>query len=183
MTVILRWRCVIGDWLKSLFGGSNSVLNNDISQFGADAGFAQQQGQADTGAASKYFTDILSGDPTKQAQALAPEIATSQQQGAQAKNNIAQFGNRSGGSNAAAQGIDAAGRGNIINLIGGLQGKAASGAGSLGTAEQGLSLEATNQQEQAAQQRMQNWLKSILGQAVGTTAGSLTGAGLGAVGL
>lgn len=154
-------RCVIGDFLASLFGGQNKVLNNDISQFGADAGFAQQQGQGDVTAASKFYQDILSGDPTKIGQSLAPEISTSQQQGQQAKNNLAQFGNRSGGTNAAAQGIDAAGRGNIINLIGGLQGKAASGAGSLGTAEQGLSLEATNQQEQAAQQRFQNWLNSI----------------------
>ena len=173
----------MGDFLNSLFGGQNKVLNQDINQFGTDAGFAQNLGQTDAGAASTFYTDILSGDPSKIATALAPEISTSQQEGQQAKNNIAQFGNRSGGSNAAAQGIDAAGRGNIINLEGGLQKTAAAGASSLGPAEQGLSLEATQQQEQSAQQRMQNWLKSILGQAVGTTAGSLTGAGLGAVGL
>lgn len=154
-------RCVIGDFLASLFGGQNKVLNQDINTFGADAGFAQQQGQGDVTAASTFYRDILSGDPTEQAKALAPEIATSQQQGQQAKNNIAQFGTRSGGSTAAANSIDATGRGDIIKLLGGLQTKAASGAASLGEGEQGLSLEATGQQAQSAQQRFQNWLNSI----------------------
>ena len=64
---------------------------------------------------------ILSGDPSKIGQALAPEISSGQGQVEQQQLQNANFGNRSGGTNASTQAAEGKERGNIINLIGGLQ--------------------------------------------------------------
>ena len=153
-------------WFDSIFTGQNDTLNKNINQFGQDAGVAQKQGQGDTNAASSFYQNILSGDPTLEAKAIAPETAAAQQGAQQQKNALAQFGNRSGGTAAAASGIDAQTRSQLTQLLGGLKTGAASGAAGLGTAEQGLSLQDKAQQDQASQQRLQNWMNSILGQGV-----------------
>lgn len=166
-------------FLSSLFGGSNSTLNNNIGSLGSLAGFASGQGTGDISSASNFWKSILSGDPSQIGKSLAPEISASQQQGQQQKNAIAQFGNRSGGNNSAAQSIDAQGRGNIINLIGGLQSSAAGNLASTGSGLLNTSLNATSLQNQTSQQQMQNWLNSILGQGISSGIGSLEGFGLG----
>lgn len=169
----------MGDFFSSLFGGQNKTLNSDISQFGNIAGFATNQGQGDITSASKFWQSILSGDSSKIGQALAPEIAANQQQGQQEKNQLAQFGTRSGGVASAGAGIDAAGRGNMINLIGGLQSGAASNLGSMGQGLLSTGLQGYGAQADASQTRMQNWLNSILGQGVSSAIGSAEGFGLG----
>lgn len=68
-----------------------------------------------------FENDILSGDPAKIAQVLAPEIKAGQQQVQQAAEQGAFFGNRGGGTNAGTQAAQSEARGNIINLIGDLQ--------------------------------------------------------------
>ncbi|HWF62946.1 MAG TPA: hypothetical protein VN666_21920 [Nitrospira sp.] len=68
-----------------------------------------------------FDSDILSGDPTKIAQALAPEIKAGQQQVNEQALTNAQFGNRGGGTNSSTQNAQTNERGNIISLIGGLQ--------------------------------------------------------------
>ena len=173
----------VGDFLSSLFGGQNKTLNTDINQFGQDAGVAGGIGNADATAASKFYTDILSGDPTKQAQAIAPQTAAAQEGAQQQKNQAAQFAPRSGGMAAAMSGLDENTRSQLIKLLGGLQTTAASGAAGLGTAEQGLSQQATAEQAVAAQQRMQNWLNSILGKGITTAAQAAESPGLGAAGM
>lgn len=169
----------MGAFLSSIFGGQNKTLGKDMNQFGQDAGVTGQIGNGDATAASTFYQNILSGDPTKQAQAIAPQTAAAQQQAQQQKNQAAQFAPRSGGIAAAMSGLDENTRSQLIKLLGGLQTTAASGAAGLGTAEQGLSQQATAQQAAAAQQRMQNWLNSILGKGISSAAGAAEGAALG----
>jgi hypothetical protein len=101
------------------------------------SGFETGIGKEGTTAAMNYDLGILSGDPTKQAQTLAPEISAQQQQIQQAAKTGAEFGTRSGGTTASTASAEGAGRGNIINLLGSEQSGAASGAGSLGTSNLG----------------------------------------------
>ena len=153
-------------WLTEIFTGNNKTLGKDINQFGQDAGVTGNIGNTDATAASKFYTDILSGDPTKEASALAPETKAAQDQAQQAKNNAAQFAPRSGGIAATMAGLDEATRAKLISLLGGLKTSAASGAAGLGTAEQGLSQQATGQQAQLSQEQMQNFINSILGNGI-----------------
>lgn len=123
--------------LFDLFSGDPAkAQENQLQQLGD---YESGIGKAGTTAAMNYYLGILSGDPTKTAETLSPEISTSQQHGQQAKNALAEFSPRSGGTAAAASNIDASGRGNIINLLGGLQQGAASNAGSLGTSNLNMS--------------------------------------------
>lgn len=71
---------------------------------------------------------ILSGDPTRIAQAEAPEITAQRQQIEQQNLSNANFGTRSGGTAASTQAADAAGRANIIDLTGNLIGNTAGAA-------------------------------------------------------
>lgn len=53
--------------------------------------------------AADYFKALMSGDQAKMSQVLAPQISVIKGQNQQRVNTLAQFGNRSGGTNAAAQ--------------------------------------------------------------------------------
>jgi hypothetical protein len=88
--------------------------------------------------AATFYEDILSGDQGKIAQALAPEISAGQGQVEQAALQGANFGTRSGGTAAASRAAEDQNRANIINLVGGLQNSAASGAASLGTDQESM---------------------------------------------
>lgn len=88
--------------------------------------------------AATYYEDILSGDPTKIAQSLAPEISAGQNQVEQQALTGSEFGTRSGGTAAANNAAEGQERGNIINLVGGLQQGAASAAGNLGTEQENM---------------------------------------------
>jgi hypothetical protein len=150
-------------FFSSLFGGSNSTLNQNIPAFQQEAGFATGVGNSDVTAASKWYNDILSGDPTKMAEAVAPETSAIQGEAQQAKNQTAQFVPRSGGTASAMAGLDANTRSQIIKLLGGLQSTSAGALGSLGTTEQGVALSNRKAGDDASQQQMENWQNSILG--------------------
>jgi hypothetical protein len=167
----------VSSFLSSLFGGSNSTLSGDINQTGSLAGYGSNLGQQNTNAGSGFFSSLLSGNSAQIAQTLAPEISQMQQGGQQQKNAIAQFGNRSGGSNSAAQGIDSGNRANLTNLIGGLQSGAASSLLSSGQNLLNTSLGALGQQADMSEIQQQNWANSIFGQ--GLTGGLLGGEGIG----
>lgn len=171
------------NFFSSLFGGKNETLNKNINQFGQDAGVAGNLGTGDATAASKFYQDVLSGDPTQNAEAIAPETAAAQKAAQQQKNQMAEFAPRSGGTAAASAGLDASTHADLVKLLGGLKTSAASGAASLGTAEQGLSLSDKQAQDQASQERMQNWLNSILGKGTADLAATALNAGEGALGL
>jgi hypothetical protein len=171
----------MGFW-SAILGGSNPTLNNDISQLGQLSGFSQGIGQGDTTAASNYYRNILSGDPALEAKSLAPQISAQQGQEQQARNSLAQFGNRSGGTGAAQQAIGAQGRGNIINALGGLQQGAAGGLANIGQSNLGLAASDTQAQAGESQQRLQNYMNSILGKGISSGVGALESYGLGGLG-
>jgi hypothetical protein len=149
-----------------LFTGSNPTLDANIGKFGSEGDFATTQGEGDTSAASKFYADILNGDQTKEAQALAPEIGAIKGQAQQQKKSIAENGTRSGGTAAEAASIDDKVTGDITGLIGGLKTGAASGAASLGTAEQGIGIQSQEEQDQAAQEKQKEQADSIFGRAI-----------------
>jgi hypothetical protein len=149
-----------------LFTGSNPTLDANIGKFGSEGDFATTQGEGDTSAASKFYTDILNGDQTKEAQALAPEIGAIKGQAQQQKKSIAENGTRSGGTAAQAASIDDKVTGDITGLIGGLKTGAASGAAGLGTAEQGIGIQSQEEQDQAAQEKQKEQADSIFGRAI-----------------
>lgn len=88
--------------------------------------------------AATYYENLLSGDPAKIAQSLAPEISAGQGQVEQQALQGANFGARSGGTAAATRAAADANRGNVINLVGGLQERAANEAGALGTNQENM---------------------------------------------
>ena len=143
----------MGFW-GGLFGGSNSVLNQDIPQAGAISDFSTGVGEGDVTAASGFERNILNGGEAE-SEALAPEISAARTRAAQQKKTAA--------SNAAAdEGVS----GDILNLEGGLKSGAASTLAGIGTSEQGIGLNANQVQEQEAQQRQQNQENSIFGKAI-----------------
>lgn len=90
------------------------------------SGFENNLGEKSVGQGLGWESDILSGDQAKIAQAIAPEIRAGQDMVQQQAEQNARFGNRGGGTNASTQNAQSNERGNIISLIGDLQGKAAS---------------------------------------------------------
>jgi len=154
-----------------MFGIGEGVTGQEQSQYNnltAGSAFATSQGEGDLTASSDFMRGLLSGDPTKVAQALAPQISAIRGRNEQAKDTTAQFGNRSGGSTATVAGIDTAGRSDITNLTGSATNAAASSLASTGTALTGLGLEGdqagfgeakTMQEQQAA--KWNDILKSI----------------------
>lgn len=132
-------------------------------QFG---GLSTQQigaGESAETAAETYFNNLLT-DPTK---ALAPEISAGQNQVEQQLLQTANFGNRSGGTNAIAQNAQGAERGNIINLMGSTQGNAANALGTLGTAQVGQGSSALGEEAGLANQRRQQLNQDVGGIAQG----------------
>ena len=172
----------MGDFLGALFGGQNKTLDSTMGQMGGLAGYSTGVGEGNTTAASNYYQNILSGDPSKIGQTLAPQISAMQTQGQQQRAEAGQFGTRSGGTAGAIQGIDAGNRTNLINAIGGAQSGAAAGAAGLGTTNLGMAASNLNSQAQMSQQQMQNWMNSILGKGISGAVGAAEGMALGGMG-
>ena len=161
----------MGFW-GSLFGGSNPTINSGINQSGQVAGYGTSVGEGLTTSAGNFFQGLLSGNPAQTAKLLAPQIQAQQQQAQQQKNTMAQFGNRSGGTNASGQTIDDTARANIGNMITNLTGQAATGAASLGTNLLTQGMNALNMKVQFSQDQLQNWQNSILGSGISAGAGA-----------
>ena len=149
--------------MGGLIGGifdltSGDPTANEGHQLAGLSGFETGTGEGLETAGAGFDESLLSGDPTKISSALAPEISTGQQQVEQAALGNANFGNRSGGTNAATQNAEAKNRGNIIDLEGGLQSGAASsalgaGSGLLGQASSNINDKASKVAKLKAQQR------------------------------
>lgn len=166
----------------SLFGGSSPTLNSDINKTGQVADFSSGLGQSSATKGTNFFSSILSGDPTKIGQALAPAISAGQQGVQQQKNQIAQFSNRSGGNNAKSNALESQQRGNITNMVGGMQSGAASTLLNSGQSLLGTALGGYQEQAGLDKERMENWANSILGKGI---TGAVQGAeafGMGAAG-
>jgi hypothetical protein len=173
----------MGAFLGAILGGQNKTLNSTIGKAGDISNFGTNTGQGAITDAHKYYSDILSGDPTKIATTLAPEIKAGQEQTQQEKNQLAEFGTRSGGTAAASAGADAANRANITALIGRLQQGAAAGETGIGENQSALGLGANQQQAALSQQRMQNYINSVLGSGIGDLANTALQAGEAGLGI
>lgn len=139
----LLWRWLFGFTMLSFFGIGEGPSGPEKQEFNLlrDIGsFAGQTGTKDVGEASRFWSDLLSGDPQKIAQILGPEISSINKQGQQAKKTAAEFGNRSGGTNASMQMIDDNTRSAIRQMIANLTGGAASSLGSMGQSLLGTSV-------------------------------------------
>lgn len=159
-------------WLSAILGGSNPTLNKDINAFGMIGGQATGQGLKDTGQASSFFSTLLSGNNSKINQLLAPQISGIKQRGQQKIQQDAQFGNRSGGTNAQMQQVGDNTTASVNDLIAKLTGQAANSEANLGSSLLNTGISAYGDQTDASQMRMQNWLNSILGNAAGQVAGA-----------
>jgi len=171
------WRCAIG-FFGSLFGGSNPTLSKDINQFGALGGYASGLGEKNLSQASNFMSSILSGDQSKIAKVLGPQIGSIQQQTQQSRNVASQFGPRGGGSTAAMQMAGDTSRSNINSMISSLLGSSASGLGSLGSSLLGQGMQAYGQQAQLSQEQMENQSGGLLGLGLTKAVGGGVGAGL-----
>jgi hypothetical protein len=174
------WGCVLS-YFGSLFGGQNKTLSSDMNNFGQIGGFATGLGESNLSKASGFFSNILSGDPSKIAKSLGPEISSIQTQTQQQKKTNAEFGNRSGGTNAANQSASDKGRGLVTNMIASLLGSSASSLASTGGSLLSQGAGAYQSQLDASQVQMQNWSNSILGMGLTTAAGTAEGFALGKV--
>ena len=146
-----------------LFTGSNPTLNTDISQSGQISDYGTTLGEGDLSQASNFYSDLLSGDPSKIGQILGPQLSNIQQQGQQQLNTNAQFGNRSGGTNASNQTNMDSQRQQVEQMIAQLTGSAASGLTGIGENALSTGLSANQIQEGESQQRLKNQDDSILG--------------------
>jgi len=172
----------MGFW-SSLFGGSNSTLNSDMNKFGQIGGFATGLGEKNLSQASNFWSSILSGDQSKTSKVLAPQINNIQQGSQQQKQGLAQFGSRSGGTNASAQQIGDKSRASINNMVSGLMSSSASSLGSSGSGLLSQGASAYGQQADASQTQMQNWSNSLLGLGVTKGIGGAEGAAMSALGM
>lgn len=116
-----------------IFEGPSKDEKAQYSNLTSQGGFATNLGEGDLTASSTFMQNILSGDPTKIASSLAPEISTAQNLAQQSKNTTTQFGTRSGGTAASTAATDAKTRGDIISLVGGERNGAAKELSSVGT--------------------------------------------------
>lgn len=173
----------MSNFFSSLFGGSNSDLNNGIKQTAQIGQYASGLGESDTTSASNFYSSLLSGDASKVAKTLAPQIGEIQSQKQQQLNSLGQFGNRSGGTNAQAQGIKDSATGQVNNLVGSLTSGAAGSLASMGSNLLGTGLGAINSNADLSQTQMRNWESSILGKSITSAISSAESAGLGAAGI
>jgi len=177
---LFPWRCALG-FMSALFGGKDENLNTLIGQYGQLGGALTGQGQSNVNKASDFYSSILSGDASKQSQALAPEISAAKTRNSETQKSNAEMGTRSGGTAATNAASSDKTHSDITNLIGSLTGKSADALGSLGTSELSQGLGALGQEQGATAERMQNWSNSILGMGLAKGAGFGEGLGLSSI--
>jgi len=162
----------------SLFGGSNPTLNTAIGQTGQIGANAAGQGQNYLNQSGNFFSSILSGDASKVASALAPQISAAKTSQQQDQKTAAMFGGRSGGTAASTAAAGDKTHADITNLIGSLTNSSASTLGSMGSSLLSTGLSGIGLSADMSQERMKNWSNSILGLGTTAAAGFAEGFGL-----
>lgn len=147
----------------ALFGGQNGTLSKDISKTGQIGDFSNSLGTSNTTKGSDFFSSLLSGDSSKVATTLAPQISAEKTSLQQNQKTSAQNGDRSGGKAASNDAAQDKVHSDITNLTGSLTSGAASTLLSSGQSLLGAATGAYDQQSKLSQQQMENWEKSILG--------------------
>jgi len=153
----------------------NDLLNTgNLAQeygFGTFAPMAQQG----LGQAQNYYSGILSGNLSDITKAMAPEISTIQQQGAQQAKNLAEFTPQGGGQTQALSQIPFTTSGQETNLISQAQQGAAQGMAGLAGEELNAVTGLGNLSAGAFSQALQG----LLGKQSQATQGQMGGAELG----
>jgi hypothetical protein len=138
--------------MAGLFGVGGSAAKTDRKQqltswgdlqqlfnFGSKTGKQQTtEGGSGLSDSLNYFKSLMSGNPTKMSQVLAPQISTIQGQAAQTRSTASAFGNRSGGTNATTQATENAATQSIQQLFELLGPDAAKEVATIGAGEEGL---------------------------------------------
>jgi len=133
---LLQWMILGGT--KTFFGIGAGPSGKQEQQYGEITNlenFGISQGEKNLSKASDFWGSILSGDPTQISKVLGPDISAVNKQGQERKKTMAEFGNRSGGTNAAAQTVDDKSVAAIRTMISNLTGTAAGALSSIGGAE------------------------------------------------
>jgi hypothetical protein len=125
--------------------------------------FAGGEGKSDILTADKFWSSILSGDPSKISSVLGPEISAINKQGQQSKKTTSEFGNRGGGTNAAMQMTDDNTRSSIDSLFADLTKSAASNLGASGHSLLSEGISADTGAFGAARDIKSDWMNNILG--------------------
>lgn len=165
-----------------LFTGGSEGLDQSLKSTNQAGGFATGAGEKGLTSAMGFNDALMSGDPKAIMKMLGPQIGQAEQQGQQAKQTAAQFGNRSGGVNAGMQMLDDQTRAQIQDMISRLTGQAVATEGSMGQNLLNTGLSADQQAAQIAQMQHQNLMSSLLGQGIGQAMNFGETAGLGAIG-
>jgi hypothetical protein len=164
-----------------MFGIDMGVSGDQKQQYAdltSAGGFATGEGEGDISASDKFLKDILGGDSTKTAQALAPQIGAAKTSAQQNAKTAAEFGNRGGGTNASSAAEGDRLHSDITGLVGETTGKAASTLGSegsgllstgIGAATTGFDEASTMQQQKAAK------FNDIINSSVAVAAAPFTG--------
>lgn len=174
------------------FGIGDGPTSEEKSQYrdlSGLAGFATGQGEGDIKLADNFWKSILSGDSSKIASVLGPETSAINKQAEQQKKTASEFGNRSGGTNAAQQEAGDKVRTGYQGLVSGLTGSAAGALGASGSsllaagasAHEGAFSEANTIQQQHSAQ-LNDIFKSISSIAAGFAGGFGGGAAAGGAG-
>jgi hypothetical protein len=119
-----------------MFGIYTGPGNEEKAQYGnlsQASGFATNLGESDVLASSNFMNSILSGDPTRVAGVLAPQISAAKKSAQSDLATRTMFGDRTGGNTAANASTSDKVHSDITDLIGSLTGSAASGLGSTGS--------------------------------------------------
>lgn len=162
-----------------LFGGSNPTLNSDIDQMGGLASFLNTTGTSDVATSSNYMKTLLSGNSSDVSKLLAPQIGAIQARSSQQKQQLGEFGGRSGGTVASMIKSDDDVHAQINDMVSNLTGSAVTSLGSTGSGLLSQGAAAINSQAALSQEQMKNQQGGIFGSAISQFLGSAEGFGLG----
>ena len=171
----------MGSFLGGIFTGSSPNLTAAEGTASNIGGFGTGVGEGAVSSGLGFEEGLLSGNQAEEAKLLAPEISGIQKRGQQQIQTAGEFGNRSGGTNAAAQNNIDTQRANVNDMIAQLTGNAAANVTSTGTGLLNTGLSASEAQAQEAQMQLENQRNSLLGNAIGEGAGALENFGLGKI--
>lgn len=141
------------------------------------SGFAGTEGEGLLSNDSQLINSLLSGNEALTSKLLAPQISQISKNANEKTQTAAQFGTRSGGTNASNQNTMDEARGSVNDLISKLTSGAIGTAGSLGSNLLGMGMSGENdvfsQNKQEQQQRAAMWNDLI--DSIGKTAGAVSG--------
>lgn len=159
----------MGFW-GATFGGSNPTLNKDIDAMGGLGTFLSNTGTKDIATSSNFMNQLLSGNSSQVSTLLAPQIGGIQKRNQQTKEQLGQFGGRSGGTTGAMLASDDDVHAQINDMVAKLTGAAVTNLGTEGSNLVAQGAGDLNSEAALSQTRMQNWKSSILGKGLSTAA-------------